>query len=87
MFSLSNRNFLGQVVSESGISCDHKKNESIQDWPVQASVSEVKSFLGLVGYYRRFIKSFSTIAFPLTELTHKAKGFIWTDACQKAYET
>ena len=80
-------NFLGHVVSESGISCDHKKIESIQDWPVPANVSEVKSFLGLVGYYRRFIKCFSTIAFPLTELTHKAKDFIWTDACQKAYET
>ena len=79
--------FLGHEVSEKGISCDPKKIESIQNWPVPADVSEVKSFLGLVGYYRKLIKNFSTVAFPLTELTHKGKSFIWTEACQLAYES
>ena len=79
--------FLGQIVSEAGISCDPTKLELVQSWPVPTNVSEVRSFLGLVGYYRRFIKDFSTVAYPLTELTHKSKSFIWTEACQIAYET
>ena len=79
--------FLGHIVSEAGISCDPTKLESVQSWPVPTNVSEVRSFLGLVGYYRRFIKDFSTVAYPLTELTHKSKSFIWTEACQIAYET
>ena len=79
--------FLGHVVSKAGISCDPNKIESVQNWPVPTNVSEVKRFLGLVGYYRRFVKDFSTIAYPLTELTHKSKSFVWTQDCQIAFET
>ena len=78
--------FLGHVVSESGISCDPKKIESVQNWPVPTNVSEVKSFLGLVGYYRRFCENFSTVAYPLTELTHKSRAFVWTGECQIAFD-
>lgn len=79
--------FLGHIVSEAGISCDLRKTDSVKTWPVPTNVSEVKTFLGLVGYYRRFIRDFSTLAYPLTELTHKARSFIWTEACQIAFET
>ncbi|MES9884702.1 MAG: RNase H-like domain-containing protein [Sedimenticola sp.] len=79
--------FLGHVVSESGISCDPKKIVTITNWPVPTNISEVKSFLGLVGYYRRFVPDFSTVAYPLTQLTHKAAKFAWSDDCQQAFET
>ena len=52
------------------ISSDPKKIESIQNWPVPTDVLEVKNYLGLVGYYRKYIQKFSTFAFPITELTH-----------------
>ena len=78
--------FLGHIVNSQGIKCDPQKIESVKNWPVPSSVSEVRSFLGLAGYYRRFIPSFSSIATPLTRLTRKGKRFKWSDACQEAFE-
>ena len=67
--------FLGHVVSKDDIQVDPKKIEAIIDWPRPITVTEVKSFLGLVGYYRRFVKDFSKIAAPLTRLTQKNVKF------------
>ena len=61
--------FLGHVVSKDGIQVDPKKIEAIIDWPRPTTVIEVRSFLGLTGYYRRFVKDFSKIAVPLARLT------------------
>ena len=67
--------FLGHVVSKDGIQVDPKKIEAIIDWPRPTTVTEVRSFLGLVGYYRRFVKDFSKIVAPLTRLTQKNVKF------------
>lgn len=78
--------YLGHVVSEQGVSCDPKKTEAVRDWPQPCSVTDVRSFLGLASYYRKFIPNFSTIAAPLTELTQKNKQFCWSESCEQAFQ-
>ena len=77
--------FLGHVVSAEGISVDPQKIEAIVDWKPPTNVTEVRSFLGLAGYYRKFVKGFSKIATPLTKLTRKEEKFIWSEACQNSF--
>ncbi|XP_075492370.1 uncharacterized protein LOC142530420 [Primulina tabacum] len=79
--------FLGHIVSKEGISVDPSKIESIKKWSIPKTVLEVRSFLGLAGYYRRFIADFSKIALPLTSLTRKSIKFEWTIECQQAFQT
>ena len=79
--------FLGHVVSEDGVSTDPSKTEAVSTWPVPRSVAEVRSFLGLTSYYRRFIYQYAHIAKPLHELTESGKEFLWTEACDKAFCT
>ena len=69
--------FLGHVVSESGIAVDPAKVATVQDWPTPKNATDVRSFLGLAGYYRKFIQDFSKIAAPLTQLTKKNQSFVW----------
>ncbi|XP_019096481.1 PREDICTED: uncharacterized protein LOC109130861 [Camelina sativa] len=76
---------LGHRVSEQGMSADPEKIAAIQDWPKPTSVSEVRSFLGLAGYYRKFVKGFSSIAKPLTRLTGKGVPFIWNEEVEEAF--
>ena len=73
----------GHVVSGDGIQVDPKKIEAITEWLRPIIVTEVRSFLGLAGYYRRFMKDFSKIAALLTKLTQKNMKFIWTDRCEE----
>jgi len=80
-------NFLGHVVEEKGISPNPEKVSAIKDWPTPTSVKDIRAFLGVTGYYRRLIKSFATIASPLTKLTQKDVKFDWTPACQEAFVT
>ncbi|VDH95429.1 Hypothetical predicted protein [Mytilus galloprovincialis] len=77
--------FLGHVVSENGIKCDPTKIESVKDWPSPTNVSEIKSFLGFAGYYRKFISEFFTIASPLIKLTRKNQSFKWSDECEESF--
>ena len=63
--------FLGHVVSRDGIQVDPKKIKAIIEWPRPTTITEVRSFLGLASYYKRFVKDFSKIAVPLTRLTQK----------------
>ena len=78
--------FLGHVVSAEGISVDPQKIEAIVDWKPPTNVTEVRSFLGLASYYRKFVEGFSKIATPLTKLTRKEEKFIWSEACQNSFD-
>nr|GEV86854.1 putative reverse transcriptase domain-containing protein [Tanacetum cinerariifolium] len=81
-FWLQEVHFLGHVVSQNGIHVDPSKIEAVKNWKASITPSEIQSFLGLAGYYRRFIANFSKIAKPLTSLTQKnknTKSIIYTD--------
>ncbi|KAK8940812.1 hypothetical protein KSP39_PZI010806 [Platanthera zijinensis] len=78
--------FLGHIVSGEGIAVDPAKIVAIREWPALSSVAEVRSFLGLAGYYRRFVENFSRVALPLTKLTRKDQKFLWTQECVQAFE-
>ena len=78
--------FLGHKVTADGITTDPSKVESVKTWPQPTSLSELRSFLGLVGYYRRFIPDFSEIAAPLTRLTQKFSKFVWSPQCTESFE-
>ncbi|KAI3734185.1 hypothetical protein L6452_13649 [Arctium lappa] len=84
-FWLKEVQFLGHVVSKDGIQLDPAKIEAIKGWEALKSPSEVTSFLGLAGYYRKFIQDFSRIATPLTALTRKNVKFIWAEAQKEAF--
>ena len=75
-FWRSEIHFLGHVVSEQGIQVDPGKVEAVVSWRRPRSVTDIRSFLGLAGYYRRFILGFSSLALPLTRLTRKGISFI-----------
>ena len=70
---------LGHMVSASGMSIDPEKVEVVMSWERPESIFEIRSFLGLVGYYKRFIKDFSRLAPPMTRLTRKEVKFDWDD--------
>ncbi|KAK2403898.1 putative mitochondrial protein [Trifolium repens] len=86
-FWLSEVKFLGHVISQGGVSVDPSKMEAVLNWERPRSVTEVRSFLSLAGYYRRFILGFSEIAFPLTRLTRKGAAFDWDAACEWSFTT
>ena len=73
-------------MGKDGILVDPGKIEAVKNWPRSASVSEVRSFLGLAGYYRCFVEGFSKIAVPLTELIKKSKRFTWSDKCEAGFQ-
>ncbi|KAK8619690.1 hypothetical protein V6N13_135972 [Hibiscus sabdariffa] len=85
-FWLKKISFLGHVVSAEGIQVDPGKIEAIVSWKQPKNVSEIRSFLGLAGYYRRFVEGFSIIAAPLTKLLKKDVPFVWTEAQQASFE-
>nr|GFB25849.1 putative reverse transcriptase domain-containing protein [Tanacetum cinerariifolium] len=79
--------FLGHVVNSEGIHVDSNKIKAVKNWKPPKTPTEIRSFLGLAGYYRRFIVSFSKIAKPLTPLTQKNKKFKWGDEHENAFQT
>jgi hypothetical protein len=78
--------FLGHIITNRGISVDLSKVSDVLKWEPPRTVSEIRSFLGLTGYYRRFIEGFSKIVKPLTTLLEKDREFKWTDACQASFK-
>ena len=84
-FWLKEVQFLGHIISEAGISVDPSKIQDVLNWKTPESVSEIQSFLGLAGYYHRFVSDFSKIARPMTELLKKGVRFNWDDKCEQAF--
>ena len=85
-FFKSEIHYLGHLISPEGISPLPNKLDSIKHMPVPNSAKEIKQFLGLTGYYRKFVPRFADISRPLTTLTKKDVNFEWTSACQKSFE-
>ena len=77
---------MGHVVTKEGISVDTEKIKSIEEWPVPKDVTDVWSFMGIAGYYRRFIEGFSRIANPITSLQKKGKKIEWSQKCEGSFK-
>ena len=86
-FLIRKVDFLGHVVSEEGINGDPLKIKAIENWEAPRKPIEISQFLGLAGYYRRFIQNFSKIAKPLTSLTQKGMTFNWEDKQGATFQT
>jgi hypothetical protein len=86
-FWISEVMFLGHIINQEGLAVDLKKVAAILDWKAPKGARGIKSFIGMVGYYRRFIEGFSKIARPMTALLAKKVEFKWTPAWQKSFET
>ncbi|KAL0553649.1 hypothetical protein IC582_007549 [Cucumis melo] len=84
-FWLKKVTFLDHVVSSEGVYVDPEKIEAVTNWPRPSTVSEIRSFLGLTSYYRRFVEHFSRIVSPLTQLTRKRTPFVWSPACESSF--
>ncbi|WVZ97508.1 hypothetical protein U9M48_043035 [Paspalum notatum var. saurae] len=87
IFCTQRDSFLGYVVTPQGIEVDSSKIATIQEWPTPTTVTQIRSFLGLAGFYRRFVRDFSSIAVPLHELTKKDVPFAWSDSQEVAFST
>jgi hypothetical protein len=78
--------FLGHIITNRGIAVDPRKVNDVLMWEAPRTVSGIRSFLGLTGYYHRFIEGFSKIVKPLTTLLEKDRELKWTGACQSSFE-
>jgi hypothetical protein len=77
--------FLGYVINAKGIEVDEEKVKAIKEWPTPKSITEVRSFHGLASFYRRFVKNFSTLVAPVTEIVKKSVGFKWCSEQDRAF--
>jgi hypothetical protein len=78
--------YLGHIISKDGITMDLENIEAIIEWSMPKNVTKVRSFMGLVGYYRRFIVGFLRITHPITSLQRKEKKFQWTKDCERSFQ-
>ena len=85
-FWMENVQFLGHVISVEGISVDPAKIATVVEWPSPTNITEVRSFLGMAVYYRRFVQDFSKIVTPLTQLLKKDHKFQWTKECEATFQ-
>ena len=85
-FGATQIDYLGHVINQGGVAMDNKKVDCMLQWPAPKTVKELRRFLGLTGYYRRFIRAYSTLAKPLTELLKKGE-FKWTEQAQLAFDS
>ena len=78
--------FLGHIVTPEGVAMDPSKVKDVVEWPVPQKLRDVRAFLGLCSYYRRFVRDFSTVAAPLFALTKKGRTFTWDEQCQETFD-
>ena len=78
---------MGHIISQDGVATDPDKTTIVETSPVPQNVSNVRSFLGITGYYRRYVNKYSQIAEPLTNLMRKNTPFVWSKDCQQSFET
>eukprot|EP00253_Pinus_taeda_P027708 PITA_27708 len=78
--------YLGHIITKEGIAVDPEKIRTIMEWPIPKDVADIRSFMGLAGYYRRFVEGFSRVAYPITSLQKKGRIFKWTAECQQSFE-
>lgn len=78
--------YLGHIISPNGVSTDSDKIAVVQSWPVPSSVKELRSFLGLAGYYRKFVRNYGILSKPLTSLLKKGQLYLWTSATDQAFQ-
>jgi hypothetical protein len=87
IFCTQRVSYLGYVVTPHGIEVDNSKIDAIREWPTPTTVTQIRSFLGLAGFYCHFVRDFSTIIAPLHELTKKDVPFAWSDSQEVAFNT
>ena len=85
-FSLRSVTFLGHIISSEGVEVDPRKTEAVKNWTRPLNPTDIRNFLGLAGYYQRFVDGIASIASPLTTLTQKSKKFEWSEACKKSFQ-
>jgi len=86
VFAQRQLKYLGHVISKRGVATDLEKVATVSQWPVPTTVKDLRSFLGLAGYYRRFVKHFSVITRPLNDLLKKGAIFLWTTVHDQAFQ-
>lgn len=86
-FSTTEIEFLGSILSTTGVRMDSKKVQAVLDWPQPKNVKDLQAFLGLANYYRRFIKNYSKIAGPLFRFTKKGQPFQWDNDAETMFQT
>ncbi|XP_042056513.1 uncharacterized mitochondrial protein AtMg00860-like [Salvia splendens] len=84
-FGVASIDYLGHIIAAGELRADPAKIKAMTDWPTSSNVKQLRGFLGLTGYYRRFVKNYSLIAAPLTELLKK-DSFLWSDVAANSFE-
>jgi hypothetical protein len=77
-FARQSIQYLGHVISATGVATDDSKISAVRDWPIPVDVKQLRSFLGLAGYYRKYVRNYASISSPMTHLLRKQVPFVWT---------